>query len=147
MKESVRCLNKMCPRSFSYIEGLGLVRDHCCGKVISEITVFLGMGYPRRGLFGFFRTADLGQQYDTVSRVGGNFLFLFDTFILLCITFGVVRSLSSQVGLPWFIPPRGILLCVGPHPKFISGSLLRGLLPALHYGLKALAPGFGGPSI
>ena len=32
------------------------------------------------------------------------------TFILLCITFGVVRSLSSQVGLPWFIPPRGILL-------------------------------------
>jgi hypothetical protein len=55
--------------------------------------------------------------------------------------------LYSQVGLPWFIPPRGILLCVGPHPKFISGSLLRGLLPALHYGLKALAPGFGGPSI
>jgi hypothetical protein len=23
-------------------------------------------------LFGFLRTADLGQQYDTVSRVGGN---------------------------------------------------------------------------
>jgi hypothetical protein len=34
----------------------------------------------------------------------------------------VVRSLSSQVGLPWFIPPRGILLFVGPHPKFISGT-------------------------
>jgi hypothetical protein len=80
------------------------------------------MGYPRRGLFGFFRTADLGQQYDTVSRVGGNFLFLFDTFILLCITFGVMRSLSSQVGLPWFIPPWE-----GPHPKFISGSSLRGV--------------------
>ena len=28
-------------------------------------------------LFGFFRTADLGRQYDTVSRVGGNFSFLF----------------------------------------------------------------------
>ena len=30
-------------------------------------------------LFGFFRAADLGQQYDTVSRAGGNFSFLFDT--------------------------------------------------------------------
>ena len=79
-------------------------------------------------MFGFFRAADLGQQYDTASRVGGNFSFLFDTFILLCITFGVVRSLSSQVGLPWFIPPRGILLRVGPHPKFISGSSLRGVV-------------------
>ena len=79
-------------------------------------------------LFGFFRTADLGQQYDTVSRIGGNFSFLFDTFILLYIIFGVVRSLSSQVGLPWFIPPRGILLCVGPHPKLISGSSLRGVV-------------------
>ena len=66
-------------------------------------------------LFGFFRSADLGQQYDTVSRAGGNFSFLFDTFILLCITF-------------WFIPPRGILLCVGPHPKLISGSSLRGVV-------------------
>ena len=60
-------------------------------------------------MFGVFRTADLGQQYDTVSRVGGNFSFHSDTFILLCITFDVVRSRSSQVGLPWFIPPRGSL--------------------------------------
>ena len=36
---------------------------------------------------------------------------------------------------------------MGPHPKFISGSLLRGLLPALYYRLEALAPGFGAPSI
>ena len=35
-----------------------------------------------------------------LSRVGDNFSFLFDTFILLCITLSVVRSLSSQVGLP-----------------------------------------------
>jgi hypothetical protein len=27
-------------------------------------------------LFGFFRTADLGQQYDMVSRVGGNCSYL-----------------------------------------------------------------------
>ena len=85
MKESVRCLNKMCPRSFSYIEDLGLVRGHCCGKVISEITVFLGMGYPRRVLFGFFRTADLGHQYDTVPRVGGNFYF-YSTHSFFCVS-------------------------------------------------------------
>ena len=89
----------------------------------------------------------------SVSRIGGNFSFLFDTFILLFITFGVVRSLSSQVGLPWFIPPRGILLCVGPHPKFISGSSLRGVvtravfssncygfLGALAFGTRQVAP-------
>jgi hypothetical protein len=34
---------------------------------------------------------------------------------------------------------------VGPHPMLVSGSLLRGLLPALYYRLQA--PGFGGPSI
>jgi hypothetical protein len=70
-------------------------------------------------MLGVFRTADLGQQYDTVSRVGGNFSFCIDTLILLCITFGVICSLSSQVGLLWFIPPRGILLCVGPYPALL----------------------------
>ena len=35
---------------------------------------------------------------------------------------------------------RNIVLT--PHPEFISGSL-RGLLPALYYCLKSLAPGFG----
>jgi hypothetical protein len=35
--------------------------------------------------------------------------------------------LSSQVGLPWLFHPSD-LWCVGPHPKFISGSLLRGVI-------------------
>ena len=26
---------------------------------------------------------------------------------------------KSQVGLPWFIPPRGIPMCVGPHPALL----------------------------
>ena len=93
---------------------------------------------------GVSRTADLGQQYDTVSRVGGNFSFLFDTFILLFITFGVVRSLSSQVGLPWFIPPRGIPMCVGPHPTLLLVLHCAGLLPASLY-TRLIATAFWGP--
>ena len=96
-------------------------------------------------MFGVFRTADLGQQYDTVSRVGGNFSFLFRHIHSFCV-YHIRRGMFSifPSRLPWFIPPRGILLCVGPHPKFISGSSLRaGLLPALHSRLIAMA--FWGP--
>ena len=73
-------------------------------------------------VFGLFRSADLGQQYDTVPRV------LFDTLILLCITFGVVRSLSSQVGLPGLFHPVGFSCVWARTPKFISGSSLRGVV-------------------
>jgi hypothetical protein len=74
-----------------------------------------------------------------------------DTNIFQCITFGVVCSLSLSLSLPKSVCP-GLFhpvgfSCVGPHPKFISGSLLRGLLLALYYRLEALTPGFGGPSI
>jgi hypothetical protein len=86
---------------------------------------------------------DLGQQYDTVSRVGGNFSFYIDTVILLCITLGVICSLSSQVGLPWFIPPRGIPLCVGPHPALFLVLHYAVLLPALYS--RRIATAFWGP--
>ena len=51
----------------------------------------------------------------------------------LLLLFGVSHSvwyalLSSQVGLPWFIPPSEILMCVGPAPNSISGSSLRGVI-------------------
>ena len=46
---------------------------------------------------------------------------------------------ASRARTAGFIPSRGVLLCVGPHPKFISGSLLRGFLIAFYYRLEALA--------
>jgi hypothetical protein len=90
-------------------------------------------------LFGFFRTADLGQQCEVVSHEWLANFRLYRHRHFSVITFGVACCFSSQVGLPWFIPSRGVLLCVGPHPKFISGSLLRGSLPAFYYRLEALA--------
>ena len=80
-------------------------------------------------LFGFFRTADLGQQYEAGVTSGWQLFISIDTNIFQCITFGVVCSLSSQVGLPWFIPPRGVLWCVGPHPKFILVLCYAGYYP------------------
>jgi hypothetical protein len=78
-------------------------------------------------LFGFLHTADLGQQYDMVSRVGGNFsIYRHKTFFSE--PHLAWYALFSQVALPWFIPHRGILWYAGPHPKFISGSLLRGVI-------------------
>jgi hypothetical protein len=54
-------------------------------------------GRVARGRRSFVRGAavDLGQQYDKVPRVGGNFSFDIDTFIIIiirCITLGVVCS-------------------------------------------------------
>jgi hypothetical protein len=68
--------------------------------------------------------------------------FYFDTdHLIRCIT---LPLLSSQVGLPWFIPPRGIAMCVGPHPALFLVLHYAGLLPAsLHTRLIATA--FWGP--
>jgi hypothetical protein len=83
---------------------------------------FVGL---RPALFGVFRTVDLGQQYDTVPRIGGNFSFPFDTFTLRRITFGVARySTLPSRPTPVFPIPRGILLCVGPHPALFLVLLL-----------------------
>ena len=71
--------------------------------------------------------ADLGQQYETKwchEWLATFHIYRHKHFSVYHIRRGML-SLSSQVGLPWFIPPRGILWCVGPHPKFISGSLSR----------------------
>jgi hypothetical protein len=105
-------------------------------KKQQEVGAACGISSTHEGTginFMHFRTADLGQQYDTVSHVGGNFSFYIDTFILRCITLGVVCSLSSQVGLPWFIPSRGILLCVGLHPALFLVLHCAGLFPATLY--------------
>ena len=72
-------------------------------------------------LFEVFRTADLGQQYDTVSHVGGNFSFYIDTFILLCIRPTLVYS------IPWDSPVRR------PALSTISGSSLRGVVSRVEF--------------
>jgi hypothetical protein len=80
-------------------------------------------------LFGVFRTVDLGQQYDKVPRVGGNFSFDIDTFIIIiirCITLGVIcpsifPSRPTLVSTPW-----NSHVC-GPAPNSTSGSSLRGV--------------------
>ena len=100
---------------------------------------------PIPDLVGSFRTADLGQQYEVVSRVAGNFSYLStQTF------FSVSHSALYAVSLPKsrstlvYSTPWDSLVC-GPAPQIYSGSLLRGLLPALYCRLKAMV--FGGRSI
>ena len=74
-------------------------------------------------LSGFFRAADLGQQYDTVSRVGGNFSFLSDIHSSVYhIRRDMLSIFPSRLTLvhstPWDSPVRG------PVPSSTSGSLI-----------------------
>jgi hypothetical protein len=75
-------------------------------------------------LFGVFRTVDLGQQYDKVSRVGGNFSFDIDTFIII-----IIRCITLDVGCD-----MGGCLLFG---KSATGSTTA---PALADPLKASLP-------
>jgi len=49
------------------------------------------MPAPNRLVRSSFRTVDLGQQYDTVSHVGGIVFSFNSTIHFWCITFGVIR--------------------------------------------------------
>jgi hypothetical protein len=103
-------------------------------------------GKERRNvLSGFLRTADLGQQYEVVSRVAGNFSYL-STQIFFSVSHSAWYALSLPKSRSTLVysTPWDSLVC-GPAPQIYSGSLLRGLLPELYYRLKAMV--FGGPSI
>jgi hypothetical protein len=81
-------------------------------------------------LCGVFRAVDLGQQYDKVPRVGGNFSFDIDTFVIIiirCITLGVVSSsiFPSRLTLFYSTPWNSH---VWPAPNSTSGSSLRGVV-------------------
>ena len=93
------------------------------------------------------RTADLGQQYAVVSEWLATFHIYRHTQNAVChirITWYAL-SLPKSV-YPGLFHPLWDALVWARTPS-LSGSLLRGLLPALYYRLKSLAPGFGGPSI
>ena len=73
----------------------------------------------------------MGQQYDKVSRVGGNFSFDIDTFVIIiirCITLGVVCSsiFPSRLNLVYSTPWNSHVC--GPAPNSTSGSSLRGVV-------------------
>jgi hypothetical protein len=97
-------------------------------------------------LFGVFRTVDLGQKYDKVPRVGGNFSFDIDTFITIiiwCITLGVICSSIFPSRLALVYSTRGIPMCVGLHPTLFLVLHYAGLFPATLY-TRLIATGFLG---
>jgi hypothetical protein len=98
-------------------------------------------------LFGVFRTVDLGQQYDKVSRVGGNFSFDIDTFVIIiirCITLGVVCSsiFPSRLNLVYSTPWNSHVC--GPAPNSTSGSSLRGVVTRFFVYTRLIATAFWG---
>ena len=90
---------------------------------LREVIEFLNV------LFGFFRTADLGQQYEVVSRVAGNFSYLWtQTFSVYHIRRGMLPPKSVYPGLfhpvgfsgVWaHTPSLFLVLC---HAILLSGS-------------------------
>jgi hypothetical protein len=80
-------------------------------------------------LFGFFRTADLGQQCEVVSHEWLANFGLYRHRHFSVITFGVACCFSSQVGLPWFIPSRGFSCVWARTPSLFLVLCYAGLYP------------------
>jgi hypothetical protein len=88
--------------------------------------------------FGFFYTADLGQQYEVVSRVAGNFSYLStSTFFSVSHSAWYALSLPKSV-YPGLFHPVGFSCVWARTPSLFMVLCYAGIyLPVLYYRRKA----------
>ena len=98
-------------------------------------------------LFGFFRTADLVQQYEVVSRAAWQLFISIDTNIFQCTTFGVVCLILFPIRCALVYPTSWGSLACEPAPQVCYWFFVTRVLFLVLCRLKALPPVFLGAPV